>query len=955
MITQTSAAQHAIGNVDLGEARRFLARAVPWGVDYIGIHRAEGDAGWKRSKRLPRWKGKPVKSLDAAIAHVSWQMANGAPADFYACMGAQRECAERAGQDGKTFKVANKEAENITRLKSFFIDIDAGEEAYSDKPDRAYKSTDEALAALDQFVTACHLPEPTIVVGSGNGGLHVHWTLSEAVSADEWQVYADALVEAADQHGLLCDAGCTSDRSRVLRIPGTFNLKYGNRAVKILRDREIDLPLERMAEALTPYVSTSGPKRSTIRLAAKDGCRIDDNFSALGDPARALKFAGAEIDELGSGVARQKGAGLRRFEDLRRECAFVEAAFVTGGAAFSNPLWNQTTLLAAFTVEGRDAAHWMGDQHAGYSIETTDELFERKQREIEQRGVGWPRCDAIKKEGSKFCDQCPHFAEGKSPLNFAAAILEKADGGDTVILTAKEIHKNTVATYEAVKSHVPLFEHNRKLVTIGETELRPPEQLPGQKEAAPRARTASFVAVSENMLQANLSKHLTFKIHDKEGKLVKADAPSQVSRMLVAAPRVYDVPQVERLVGSPFLQANGEIITSKGYHPPTKAFLYGNLDLSGLVPASPKRADALWALKLFSGLLQEFPFKDEASQSAAMSMILTLLVRNLMTVAPMHAVTAAAPGSGKGELCAIATRISHGCEFPAMGAGKTEEELQKRLESALLGGYPIVGLDNVTTTLQGDVLCQAITQPSLDIRPLGKSEKISVVNCSAIIANGNNLILADDMVRRSILVSLDANMERPELREFKIPASRIKNGLYKNRTKWVAFGLTIVRAFILAVSRGEAKMLQPFNGFEGWSAYVRSPIVWLGYPDPLLTQERIQQNDPERARRSRIFAAWAALTGGQPMTIKDAIESAWRPATNSWATDAPNYPTIQTLIEDVPRRPGSKPDVDAVKRALGSYFSKTADYVADGLKLYNCGVSHKVTLWRVGPPPTAGG
>jgi hypothetical protein len=419
LVQKSAVAKHTNPSVNFGEARRFLARAVPWGEDYIGVHRAEGEEGWKRSKKPPRWKGKPCRSLEAAMGHVTWQMTNGAPADFYVCMGAQRECVERAGQDGKPFKVANKEAENITQLKAYFIDIDAGEEAHSDKPERAYKSTVDALAALDQFVTACDLPEPTIVVGSGNGGLHVYWTLSEAVSADDWQVYADALVEAANRHGLLCDSGCTSDRSRVLRIPGTFNFKYGRRAVKILRDREIDLPHERMTEALSPHISTSGQKRPSIRLAAKDGRRVDDNFSALGPPAKALRIAGAEPDELGAGIAVQKGAEPRRFEDLRRECGFVENAFVTGGVTLSNPLWNMTTLLAAFTAEGRDAAHWMAELHADYSIETTDELFERKQREIEQRGVGWPRCGAIKKAGSKFCDQCPHFGQGRSPLHFA--------------------------------------------------------------------------------------------------------------------------------------------------------------------------------------------------------------------------------------------------------------------------------------------------------------------------------------------------------------------------------------------------------------------------------------------------------------------------------------------------------------------------------------------------------
>ena len=191
-----------------------------------------------------------------------------------------------------------------------------------------------------------------------------------------------------------------------------------------------------------------------------------------------------------------------------------------------------------------------------------------------------------------------------------------------MILVSKEAHQNTLNTYSAIRAHVPLFERNGKLVTIGETELPSPERLPGAEPVRGGAKIAAFGPVNEHYLRANLSKHLKFKVHNKEGVLVKADAPLNECKLLINAPKLYGVPQVDRLVGSPFLLETGEIISKAGYHAETKIYLFETLEVDLTVPQKPTREEALRALRTFHALLREFPFKDRLSLSAALSLIL---------------------------------------------------------------------------------------------------------------------------------------------------------------------------------------------------------------------------------------------------------------------------------------------------------------------------------------------
>ena len=65
----------------------------------------------------------------------------------------------------------------------------------------------------------------------------------------------------------------------------------------------------------------------------------------------------------------------------------------------------------------------MGNRHPGYSQASTDELFDRKEREKAEKNLGWPSCRAISGTGCAACQACPHFAAGKSPLHFGGLPL----------------------------------------------------------------------------------------------------------------------------------------------------------------------------------------------------------------------------------------------------------------------------------------------------------------------------------------------------------------------------------------------------------------------------------------------------------------------------------------------------------------------------------------------------
>ena len=80
----------------------------------------------------------------------------------------------------------------------------------------------------------------------------------------------------------------------------------------------------------------------------------------------------------------------------------------------------------------------------------------------------------------------------------------------------------------------------------------------------------------------------------------------------------------------------------------------------------------------------------------------------------------------------------------------------------VLAGHAIISLDNCSTEIAGDALCQVSERPMVRIRILGKSETPECEFRGILIANGNNLMISGDMVRRVLLAMLNSGLERQE-------------------------------------------------------------------------------------------------------------------------------------------------------------------------------------------------
>src|SRR3546814_15135467 len=80
--------------------------------------------------------------------------------------------------------------------------------------------------------------------------------------------------------------------------------------------------------------------------------------------------------------------------------------------------------------------------------------------------------------------------------------------------------------------------------------------------------------------------------------------------------------------------------------------------------------------------------------------------------------------------------------------GQSQGEFEKRVDSAILEGDPVVVLDNLSRPLSGDNLCTAITSDTAKVRPLGSSLSVKVRTAAFWMATGQNLSVKRDMHRR---------------------------------------------------------------------------------------------------------------------------------------------------------------------------------------------------------------
>jgi hypothetical protein len=483
----------------------------------------------------------------------------------------------------------------------------------------------------------------------------------------------------------------------------------------------------------------------------------------------------------------------------------------------------------------------------------------------------------------------------------------------------------------AAEAEAALIEAGAPLYSFGGELVRPvTEEVKAFRGR--RTRVVRVRPVTPDTMRDHLARVARFERYDgRAGAYVATDPPYAVAKTVLGRDGDWDFPKLNGVITTPTMRPDGSILSEPGYDPATALLLVAPPDMP-VVAEAPTPAAARAALDLLQELLTEFPFSDEASHAVALSALMTPVVRGAMQTAPLHVMDAPEAGTGKSYLIDVASAISTGEFAPVIAAGRNEEESEKRLAAALLAGQAFISIDNLNGDLSGDFLCQMVERPIVRPRILGKSENKRIENAVTVYANGNNLRLVGDIVRRAVRCRLDAGLERPELRRFN--RNPLK-AVLADRGKYIHAALTIVRAYQIA---GYPDSLPSLASFEDWSLLVRSSLVWLGLEDPLVSMAQAREDDPTRLNLQAVVTAWREVIGtGVQLTAGDLKKRAGERGEAAVVLD-------RALRNVALARDGS--EIDA--KRLGFWLSRNKDRVVDGCRILSKRDAHsKQQVWRL--------
>jgi len=284
------------------------------------------------------------------------------------------------------FKGHSRKAEHAISLRSFFVDLDVGQK-------KEYSSKEEAIISLDNFVDSNQLPPP-VVVDSGTGA-HAYWFFNESVSADEWKIYATKFKEFCFSNGLKIDPVVTSDVSRVLRCPDTFNHKTSIPSpTKVLRwsDFTSDFAVWKnfLGEVEVPLEEIVKREKTTDLGRQMSG---HNNYSS-----EFAKIATKSLDE-----------------DSNEGCLQMRH-IINNRTALPEPLWYAGLSIAQHCIDRDEAIHLLSQDYEGYNKEATENKANQTQDKPQS-------CATFNTINPGVCDGCIHFNKITNPLSLGKTFI----------------------------------------------------------------------------------------------------------------------------------------------------------------------------------------------------------------------------------------------------------------------------------------------------------------------------------------------------------------------------------------------------------------------------------------------------------------------------------------------------------------------------------------------------
>ncbi|MEW6414371.1 MAG: hypothetical protein AB1482_03865 [Pseudomonadota bacterium] len=413
------------------------------------------------------------------------------------------------------------------------------------------------------------------------------------------------------------------------------------------------------------------------------------------------------------------------------------------------------------------------------------------------------------------------------------------------------------------------------------------------------------------------------------------DCPRRVADAYLARGNWPELRPLAGFIEAPTITLDGRLIHEPGYDSETGLFLaFAAMPGWSPPPTKPTLADAMAALNTLLSLVREFPFVLEEDCVAVVAGIITGLLRRVLPAAPLLAVTAPTPGTGKTLIAETFAIIATGRRASVLSLGHDDAEAEKRLAGVLLAGDAVIALDNIERPLKGDLLCQVATQQFVRLRPLGASGMLSIPTHALMVATGNNLSIVGDLKRRVALIRMDAGEERPEQRTF--TRDHLED-VFARRGELVRAALTIPLAY-LAAGSPPVDGMHPLGGFEHWDRMVRRPLTWLGLLDPLKASDGLREQDPDLEGMRLLLSAWLDAFQDTPRTAADLVAAGMNVGEIETTKRQALHDALQLVCNEKPNA-----------RRLGYWLRRHKNRIVDGMQVKQAeGDGHaKVARWFV--------
>jgi hypothetical protein len=412
-----------------------------------------------------------------------------------------------------------------------------------------------------------------------------------------------------------------------------------------------------------------------------------------------------------------------------------------------------------------------------------------------------------------------------------------------------------------------------------------------------------------------LEHHMVFKKVTRQGDELILGAFDKVTQHMNSG-RDRGFPVLDRIINVPVFSPDGTLRTEKGYDKGLQHFI--NIDPDLKIPDVPdvvSEADVAEATYWFLEAILDFPFSDtfdgsdmlpqytdklddemwhrpnlergRSSRTNFMALMIQPIVRGMIDgPCPCYHIDKSAPGTGAGYLANVSHIMMEGTTAEPQPMSDQNEEVRKSITASLLGGSPMIFLDNINHKVASGHLAAALTAGVWKDRILGESRIVAVPNTATWIIAGNNLQFSHELMRRNVPIRIDANVPNPTqdrcAQDFKYD---LTPWLKDHRTKLLWSAYVLGRNWI---QKGKPSGKKRIHSFDAWSNVMGGIFEAANIPGFLENIPNYLGNRDEDAGSFEEFARHLYETFKEnPMTIGKMYELSLNPMTNRFNFELP--------------------------------------------------------------------